>query len=123
VTVLGRVERDLEAGQEEQEDDADLREDLQRRRDVDQIEHHRPDQDPGGQLADDRRDLRDRQQVDEQRRRGGRRDGDDEIRVVEGGDAESQATIGLGWNASGMTSRVRTTSTSRSRARRRTSSS
>src|SRR5215207_9868772 len=83
VPVFACVERDLKAGEEEQEHQSDRREHRQRSGVVDQVEDHRTDQDPGHDLADNRRDLRQWQQIDQQRRRRGGAEHDGQVGVVE----------------------------------------
>jgi hypothetical protein len=79
------VEGDLETGQEEEEDQADLRQHLDGRVHVGDVQDVRADQDPGDDLGDHRRHFGQRQQVEDERR-GHRRGGHDrEVVVVEPG--------------------------------------
>ena len=66
------VKGDLEPGQEEEEHEADLGEDLERRVDRHDVEHLRPDQDPGQDVDDYGRDRGQPRDIQHERREGRR---------------------------------------------------
>ena len=74
------VELDLEAGEEEQEHEADRREHLDRRVDLHPAEHRWPDDDPGDDLEHDGGQAHAREEAEHERRRERRRDDEQQTR-------------------------------------------